>query len=226
MSHQSQAILSPTARASADTPEVSGWCLSKGKRIFDLVCASLILIVALPVMGIVALVIKITSPGPVLFRQIRAGKDGAQFELLKFRTMKANEGTPGTAITRGGDSRVTSAGKVLRLFKLDELPQLFNVVRGEISLVGPRPDLPQFCAMLHGEYRGVLRVRPGITGWASIHFRNEESILAAVPEQQLLDYYVNTLLVEKARLDLEYARRASCLTDMQLLLQTLLIICK
>jgi len=225
MSDQSQSILSSNAIAIADTPEISRWCLSNSKRIFDLICASLILILALPVMGIVALLIKISSSGPVLFRQVRTGKDGILFELFKFRTMTARS-TPGAAITRGGDSRVSSAGKILRKLKLDELPQLFNVLRGEMSLVGPRPDLPQFCVMLPGQYCTILHLRPGITGWASIHFRNEEGLLAAVPEDQLIDHYVNTLLEEKARLDLEYARRATCLSDTQLLLQTILSICK
>jgi lipopolysaccharide/colanic/teichoic acid biosynthesis glycosyltransferase len=202
--------------------EITKWCNSGGKRIFDLVCGVPVLVVALPVMLIIALAIKLTSRGPVLFRQRRVGRDGREFEILKFRTMY--HGANGLGITARGDSRITALGRVLRKSKLDELPQLFNVISGEMGLVGPRPDLAEFISELPLSLRQVLVLRPGLTGWATLHFRHEEELLAQIPPRSLRDYYAKTLLPKKVRLDLEYAGKASFLVDATILLRTVLAI--
>ena len=188
---------------------MSPWCLAAGKRLFDLCCSSLVLIVFLPVLLIVGFLVKLTSSGPVLFRQARVGKDGNEFNLLKFRTMTHNRSQPGPGITRKGDGRVTALGRVLRKWKLDELPQFINVARGEMSLVGPRPDLADFWTALSMEQRRVLCLLPGITGQATLRFRDEETMLCRVPAEQLATYYVTSVLPEKVRLDWEYAQRAT-----------------
>jgi lipopolysaccharide/colanic/teichoic acid biosynthesis glycosyltransferase len=199
--------------------EVSSWAVSSTKRCFDFAFGSLALFMALPLLAVIALAIKCTSSGPVLFRQMRVGQHGLQFELLKFRTM-GNQ--PGTAITRKGDSRITSVGRFLRRMKLDELPQLINVVRGEMSLVGPRPDLPQFWSTVAAQHRAIMELRPGLTGCASLLFRNEESLLATVAANHLNEYYVSKLLPIKVGKDLEYAERSTLLSDMGIILKTLL----
>ena len=202
---------------------ISPWCLSTAKRTLDVSLALIGLLGTAPAMAIVAALVKLTSPGPVLFRQLRAGHGGETFELLKFRTMR---NSPGPAVTRKGDSRITRVGVFLRRTKLDELPQLFNILRGEMSLVGPRPDLPEFWRSLPGNHRCIMQLRPGLTGRASLAFRDEESLLVSVPEERLHEYYVSQLLPKKVQLDLEYAERASLLSDVRLLLATLLRVCK
>lgn len=197
----------------------SDWCCASGKRVFDTACASVMFACLLPAMLVIAVFVKLSSPGPVFFRQLRCGKGGTLFEVLKFRTM--TQSGSGPALTRAGDARVTRIGAVLRHWKLDELPQLVNVIRGEMSLVGPRPDLPEYFAAASLDVRRVLAVRPGVTGWASIHFRNEEALLAQAPVEQLHDFYVHRVLPRKAILDLEYAARATFLSDVGLLLQTI-----
>lgn len=186
----------------------------------DLLGALLLIPVAMPLMGIIAVLIKATSPGPVLFRQRRLGKGGAVFPLLKFRTMHHGRKNAGSGLTQRGDSRITSVGRLLRRCKLDELPQLFNVLRGEMSLVGPRPDLPVYFEGLNNELRRVLDLTPGITGAASLKFRNEEALLAPIPTEQLEAFYVNTLLPQKINLELEYARSASAFSDAAMVLRT------
>ena len=205
--------------AAPTNPTISPWCFSAGKRVFDVVLASLGLIVTLPAIAIVAAIMKLDSAEPILFRQARVGRRGAMFEVLKFRTMKNSSGT---AVTRKGDSRITRVGRFLRRTKIDELPQLVNVLRGDMSLVGPRPDLPQFWRTLQPHQRGIMQLRPGITGRASLLYRDEESLLAAVPEPEVHDYYVSHVLPSKVQLDLEYAERANLLSDACLLIATLL----
>lgn len=216
--------LTPPREVSNVAGSVSPWCLAVGKRLFDLCCSSLVLIVFLPVLLILGLLVKLTSSGPVLFRQARVGKDGKEFNLLKFRTMIHNRGQAGPSITRKGDGRVTALGRVLRKGKLDELPQFINVVLGEMSLVGPRPDLADFWAALSTEQRRVLCLLPGITGQASLQFRDEETMLCRVPTEQLTTYYVTSVLPEKVRLDWEYAQRATFSSDFKILLDTLRVI--
>ncbi len=199
---------------------LSGWNFSLGKRAFDVVAAMGALTLTLPLMAIVAAAIKGSTRGPVLFRQQRVGRNGTLFEILKFRTMYDRKQNPGLGITRGGDSRITPLGRFLRKSKLDELPQLFNVLRGEMSLVGPRPDLPEYCSTLSAEQRLIFKLQPGVTGWATLRFRDEEELLASVPEEQLASYYVDTVFPEKVRLALEYAKRATFWSDLGIVLRT------
>ena len=173
--------------------------------------AALALILLSPLLLLVAAVVKVSSKGPILFRQSRVGKNGRCFEILKFRSMRVSEGGP--AVTKDGDSRLTSIGGFLRKSKLDELPQLFNVVKGDMSLVGPRPKLPH-----HQIY--TLRVRPGLTGAASLAFRNEERFLHHVPEHALDACQINILMPLKRELDEEYMAKASLVSDLALLFQT------
>jgi|SRR5882762_1711091 len=197
---------------------VSAWSKSPGKRVFDLVCATVLLVPALPLMLLASLAVA-TSPGPLLFGADRMGRGGERIRVLKFRTM-AHRKELGLLLTRKGDGRVTKAGRFLRMWKIDELPQLINVLRGDMSLVGPRPDSAEFLNAIPTSLRGVRSLRPGITSTATLKFRNEEDLLSRVPEDQLTRYYVTTLLPEKVRLDLEYAQRATMLTDLKLLLNT------
>jgi lipopolysaccharide/colanic/teichoic acid biosynthesis glycosyltransferase len=161
-----------------------------------------------------------SSPGPALFRQVRVGKQGRYFQLLKFRSMKLAAEQMGPRITCQNDPRIFPVGRVLRRWKLDELPQFFNVLRGDMSLVGPRPDLPEFCATLDKDQRHVLELRPGITGAATLIYRDEERILADHGSQNITDFYVHELYPRKMRFDLEYARKASFVGDLRILTQT------
>ena len=201
----------------------SAWCTSGTKRAMDLCCAGLLLSLLWPLMVVIAALIKTSSPGPVLFRQRRVGLNGVEFELLKFRTM-THLHSSGPGVTQSGDTRVTNLGKYLRKWKLDELPQLFNVMAGDMSLVGPRPDLKKYMGRLNAEDLRILTVRPGITGAASIQFRNEEEMLANVPPQELESFYVRTLLRTKLDLDWQYAQQATFWSDLRILVRTLLVI--
>jgi lipopolysaccharide/colanic/teichoic acid biosynthesis glycosyltransferase len=147
------------------------------------------------------------------------GRDGRLFSIVKLRTMRI--GGQGPQLTRQGDSRVTGIGRILRKWKLDELPQFFNVLLGHMSLVGPRPDLPQYISMLGAEQVPLLSLRPGITGAASLQFRNEEELLAQVPEDQLEQCYATKILPQKVEIDFAYARAASFSGDIRILLSTL-----
>jgi len=200
--------------------DLSPWCFSRFKRAMDFVCVLILVPFVLPVMAIIALAIQATSRGPVLFRQRRLGRGGTKFELLKFRTMHHARPTAGSGLTQRGDRRITPIGRLLRRCKLDELPQLFNVLRGEMSLVGPRPDLPEYFESLDAKQRRVLSLTPGITGAASLKFRNEEALLAQVDQERLESFYVETLLPQKIALDLEYARTATAVTDTAMVLRT------
>lgn len=185
------------------------WSLSDGKRFFDLVVASVGLVIFLPLMLVIAFVVGISSPGPVLFTQRRMGRWGALFTIYKFRTMVV-DAENGPSITVQGDSRITPVGALLRRFKLDELPQLVNVIKGDMSFVGPRPKLPHH-ESLH------MPFRPGITGAATLAFRCEEELLRRVPAHDLDFFYARTIKPLKAKLDWEYMQRATCWTDLGLL---------
>jgi lipopolysaccharide/colanic/teichoic acid biosynthesis glycosyltransferase len=220
-----EATLFAGKRESQDSAlDLSPWCFSRLKRAMDFICALILVPFALPIMAVIALAIKATSRGPVFFRQKRLGRAGAKFELLKFRTMYHARPTAGSGLTQRGDRRITSIGRLLRRCKLDELPQLFNVLRGEMSLVGPRPDLPEYFESLDATQRRVLSLTPGITGAASLKFRNEEALLAQVEQERLESFYIETLLPQKIALDLEYARTASAVSDTLTLLRTAAVI--
>jgi lipopolysaccharide/colanic/teichoic acid biosynthesis glycosyltransferase len=205
---------------------ISPWTVSAGKRVFDLACAVPLALLTLPLMLCIVAAIRLSSPGPVLFRQRRCGRDGHEFELFKFRTMHHRREHMGAGVTRAGDTRVTRIGRLLRKWKLDELPQFVNVLRGDMSMVGPRPDLAEYVAQLPQQLRGVLYLRPGITGWATLRYRNEEQSLANVPACCLNEFYVRALLPRKARLDWAYGQRATLWTDLFVLARTVLAIMK
>jgi lipopolysaccharide/colanic/teichoic acid biosynthesis glycosyltransferase len=200
---------------------VSNWNQSLGKRSLDVTGSCIVLTLAAPLMLLVAVAVKVSSPGTVFFHQKRVGRGGAEFEILKFRTMYQNPADGGPGLTRKGDNRVTPVGRWLRKWKIDELPQFLNVLYGKMSLIGPRPDLPEFYAELSPLHREVLCLKPGITGWATLHFRDEESVLAEVSPEELLNFYVNKLLPQKVDLDLAYAREATLLGDIRILARTL-----
>jgi lipopolysaccharide/colanic/teichoic acid biosynthesis glycosyltransferase len=191
------------------------------KRAFDLlISATLLAAFALPMLLIAAWV-KLDSPGPALFRQVRVGRHGALFTIHKFRTMAHAAG--GLGLTVGQDARITRAGQMLRRLKLDELPQLWDVLRGAMSLVGPRPDLPSYVADYPADLRErVLRVRPGITDPASLAFRNEAELLAQAPDPERA--YRERILPAKLKLSADYADRATLWTDLRLIARTALLL--
>ncbi len=194
------------------------------KRLFDLLAAGLgLLLLALP-MAAIALAVRLDSPGPVFFRQPRVGRHGRLFRIHKFRTMVRDAERRGPGITVGADARITRVGAWLRRHKLDELPQLIDVLQGTMSLVGPRPELPRYVAhypRLIGEAATarLLALRPGLTDPASLAFRDEAALLASAADPERC--YVETVLPRKLALALGYAERASLRTDLGLILQTL-----
>jgi lipopolysaccharide/colanic/teichoic acid biosynthesis glycosyltransferase len=192
------------------------------KRSVDLLVAVAGLIALAPLMAVLAIAVKRSSPGPIFFRQQRVGQGSVPFGLYKFRTMRPDAGGP--CITAAGDARVTPIGRWLRRSKLDELPQLYNVLRGDMSLVGPRPEVPQYIDHADALYAEVLSVRPGITGPSQIRFRDEEHLLAAHLDPEA--YYTATLLPAKLAVDLEYVRHPSLRRDLQLLACTALALCR
>lgn len=190
------------------------------KRLFDVFCAGLGLLLLSPLWILVAIWIKFDSPGPVLFRQERVGRFGQPFSIHKFRSMRVDAPALGPQITVGDDPRITRSGRFLRASKIDELPQLWDVFRGAMSLVGPRPEVPRYVALYTPEQRElVLSVRPGITDPASLQFRHESEILAraADPERE----YVEVILPAKLRIAGDYVRDASVWGDLRLILATL-----
>ena len=189
------------------------------KRLFDLAGAALGLLLCLPLFAAIAVAIKLDSPGPVFFRQTRIGRHGRPFRIHKFRSMQARQPAGAGAITVGRDPRITRVGAVLRRWKLDELPQLIDVLDGSMSLIGPRPEVPQYVALYPDALRRtVLSVRPGITDPASIHFRNENDLLAGADDPEAV--YRERILPEKLRLQAEYVQSRSFAGDMRILLRT------
>jgi lipopolysaccharide/colanic/teichoic acid biosynthesis glycosyltransferase len=189
--------------------EDDAWSLSDRKRIFDLVFAVSGLVIFFPLMILIGIVVAISSPGPILFRQKRMGRWGTLFTIYKFRTMEAGA-EKGPSITVQGDRRITRVGAILRKFKLDELPQFINVIKGDMSFIGPRPKLPHH-ESLH------MPFRPGITGAATLAFRCEEDLLRHVPQADLDLFYARTIKPLKAKLDWEYMQRATWGSDLGLL---------
>jgi lipopolysaccharide/colanic/teichoic acid biosynthesis glycosyltransferase len=187
------------------------------KRAIDLTLAIPGLILVSPLLAAAAVAIKLESPGPGFYRGVRVGRDGRQFRIVKLRSMSADADQSGPAVTSADDPRVTRVGGFLRRTKLDELPQLWNVIRGEMSLVGPRPEHPDFIRHYTAEQRRVLSVRPGITSKTSLRFHDEERILA---EQGGESAYTDALLPQKLALDLEYVERHSVGGDLRILGET------
>lgn len=186
------------------------------KRLFDLVFAVLGVVALSPLFVLIALAVRVSSRGPVIYAARRTGRHGQPFRLFKFRSMYVAS-APGAAITRAGDPRVTPIGRFLRAYKLDELPQLFNVIRGDMSLVGPRPEDPHYTAMYSPAQRTILDVRPGITSAASLLYRDEESVLIGDDWERT---YIERIMPDKLRIDLEYQARRTMLSDVRLIFAT------
>lgn len=189
------------------------------KRIFDIFCSCLGLIVLSPFLLFVAMKIKNESDGPVFFKQIRVGQNGREFEILKFRTMVVDAEKLGRQITVGNDSRITKIGAFLRKYKIDELPQLINVFKGDMSLVGPRPEVPRYVNMYNEEQRKVLEVKPGITDLASIRYRDENELLGQAENPD--EFYTNTIMPDKLALNLEYIRKSNVFLDIYIIFSTI-----
>lgn len=191
------------------------------KRAFDVVVAGLALLVLTPGLAAIALAVRAESPGPAIFRQVRVGHHGETFRIHKFRTMTLVH--DGQGVSPAGDRRVTRIGRVLRRGKLDELPQLLDVLRGRMSLVGPRPELPEFVALWPAAHRDViLSVRPGITDPATISLRREAEELARVPDPRR--HYVEHLLPRKAAMYADYVQTRSFLRDLLILARTVVVV--
>lgn len=190
------------------------------KRAFDIAAAAAGLLFLAPFFLVIALCIRRDSPGPVFFRQERVGRGGRPFRILKFRTMVADAPARGPALTAGEDPRITRAGAFLRRHKLDELPQLVNVLRGDMSFVGPRPEVPRYVALYTPAQRAVLAVRPGITDPASLTYRHEADMLAGARDPEEL--YVRTILPAKLERNLAYLARRTFLGDLAIIAKTVL----
>ena len=194
------------------------------RRTFNVLAAAGGLLLLSPLLLLTALAIRYDSPGPALFRQRRVGLGGREFDILKFRSMRTDAERHGGQLTVGADPRVTRIGKYLRAWKLDELPQLLNVVKGEMDLVGPRPEVPRYVALYTQAQRQVLDVRPGITDPASVEFRNESELMATQAEPE--NYYVTTIMPRKLALNLEYLAGRTLLTDLRVIFSTLAAVAK
>jgi lipopolysaccharide/colanic/teichoic acid biosynthesis glycosyltransferase len=190
----------------------SPWSISAAKRLLDLGSALLALVLLAPLILLVALLVAFSSPGPVLFTQKRVGRLGRLFTIYKFRTMEVR--ADGPSHTRSGDPRITPVGRFLRKYKLDELPQLYNVLVGDMSVVGPRPKLPHHEA-LH------MPFRPGLTGAATLAFRQEEEMLRHIPDHELEHYYAEKIKPVKVQLDCDYMEQSSFRSDVAMVLYTL-----
>jgi lipopolysaccharide/colanic/teichoic acid biosynthesis glycosyltransferase len=202
------------ARANANMP-LSRWALSHAKRAFDLALVCAASPILCPLFLIIAAAVRLSSPGPTIFRQTRIGSRAKRFTILKFRTMLVPEAGEQHGIASAATERITPIGEILRKLKLDELPQLFNVLRGDMSLVGPRPRIAE-------QQLGVFLCKPGITGAATLAFAREESVLSQIPAESLSRYYRERVLPAKHALDSAYMAQATLSSDLRLLLLTLL----
>ena len=192
------------------------------KRAMDIAISAAALCVLWPVLLLIALAIVVDDPGPVFYRQVRVGRSGKPFRIFKFRTMVVDADKKGLSITVGRDSRITRVGAFLRRTKLDELAQLLNVLCGQMSFVGPRPEVPRYVELYTPYQRQVLLVRPGITDYASIAYRNENDLLAGADDPERM--YIETIMPDKIELNMKYLREISPLTDVRLMLRTVLAV--
>ena len=192
------------------------------KRAMDIVISGGALAVLWPVLLLIAVAIKIDDPGPVFYRQVRVGKDGREFRIFKFRTMVVDADKKGLQITVGRDNRITRMGRLLRKTKLDELAQLINVFVGEMSFVGPRPEVPKYVNLYTPYQRQVLLVRPGITDYASIAYRNENDMLEGAEDPEKM--YIDVIMPDKIELNMKYLHEISPLADIRLILSTIIAV--
>ena len=188
------------------------------KRIFDITLSLFGLIILLPFMLIIAILIKIDSKGSIFFKQIRVTKNGKEFKIFKYRTMRVGSDKY-SQITVGKDGRITKIGSFLRKYKLDEIPQLINVLIGDMSLVGPRPEVPKYVALYTDEQKEILKVRAGITDYASIEFSDENDLLALEEEPEKA--YIEKIMPKKIELNKKYLSETSVLTDIKIILLTI-----
>lgn len=194
------------------------------KRLFDILSSGCGLIILSPLFLIIAVWIKLDSKGPVFYRQVRVGRGNKDFRIFKFRSMRVGS-DKGSLVTIGGhDPRVTRSGYFIRKYKLDELPQLINVFKGDMSIVGPRPEVRHYVNYWTKEQMHVLDVRPGITDPASIKFRNENELMEIAENPE--DYYINVIMQEKIKLYLDYVKNASFFCDIKLIFKTFKVIIK
>ena len=192
------------------------------KRFFDLILSLMGLLITVPILFLITILIKISSSGPVFYKQVRVGKNNKDFKIFKFRTMHVNADKKGLLTVGGRDPRVTSIGYYLRKFKLDELPQLINVFKGDMSFVGPRPEVRQFVNLYSEIQMKVLNVKPGITDLASIEFRNENEILSK--EEDPNQYYIDNIMPKKLEINLKYINQRNLLKDFVVIIKTIKVI--
>ena len=192
------------------------------KRLFDIIASGMGLLILSPILIVVAIWIKLDSPGPIFYRQVRVGRNNKDFQIFKFRSMRVGS-DKGSLVTIGGrDPRITRSGYFIRKFKIDELPQLINVFIGDMSIVGPRPEVRHYVDFWTPEQMHVLDVRPGITDPASIKFRNENELLAQAEDPE--KYYIEIIMQEKLKLYLDYVKNQSFFYDIKLIFQTFWVI--
>ena len=192
------------------------------RRIIALTFASLSLIILSPIFLVVAICAKLQSPGPTFYKSQRIGQHGITFEMYKFRTMVANADSFGQELTAYRDPRITLIGSFLRRWKLDEIPQLINIIKGEMSIIGPRPESPYYVQYYTQNQRQILQILPGITGPSQFANRNEEEKLKGKPNPE--QFYIDTLMPEKLQIDLEYIKRRNCYSDMLWVIRTILVL--
>ena len=188
------------------------------KHIFDLLFSAIGVILLCPFGLVIGLCIMLDSPGGVFFRQVRIGRYEKPFRIFKFRTMVSDGAAKGLPLTADGDQRITRIGRFLRQAKLDELPQLLNVFLGHMSLVGPRPEVPRYTAFYTPEQRNIFKIRPGITDWASIRYRNESRLLAGIADPEWV--YIHQIMPEKIALNLQYLLQFSLRNDIHIIMKT------
>lgn len=189
------------------------------KRLFDICAAALALILLSPLLCLAALLIRLDSSGPIFFRQERIGKAFHPFWIYKFRTMSDGADNKGPLVTVGADARITRVGHFLRKSKIDELPQLINILKGEMSVVGPRPEVRSYVELFHEDYQEILKVRPGLTDLASLKYRNEAEILGRAVNPR--EAYISLILPDKIALGKKYVHRSSLGFDLELIFKTL-----
>jgi len=198
----------------------SSFYLRFGKRLLDIIVSLISIILLLPIFAVIAILIKLDTKGPIFYIQQRVGRDFKKFGLYKFRTMVVNADKIGLLVTKDRDPRITRVGYYLRKWKLDELPQFFNVLKGDMSLVGPRPEVERYIDLFRDEYKVILSIKPGITDYATIHFRDEEDIIAQFEDVE--KGYTEIVLPKKIELYKKYIEEISLMTDIKILFLTFL----